>query len=203
MSSRNIRKLISVGLLVILAVIFAATTESFFNSRNIILLLRESSYVGLIALGMAFVIIGGGIDLSAGGIVCLAAVVCSRLAANSDIPAIFVFLAGIVTGMICGGINAFINNKLHLSEFVTTLATGFVYTGFALIVAYRENGRLVTQAIKNKGFLLFGGKIFGIHVMTLTWIVLMLVVLLFSTKQGLAFILMHKGPMPNRLRCPG
>ena len=187
MSSRNVRKLISVGLLVILAIIFAATTESFFNSRNIILLLRESSYVGLIALGMAFVIIGGGIDLSAGGIVCLSAVVCSRLAATNDVPAIFVILAGILTGMVCGAINALINNKLHLTEFVATLASGFVYTGLALIVAYRENGRLVTQAVKNKGFLLLGDKIFGIHIMTLTLIVLMIVlmIILYKTRFGL------------------
>ena len=69
MSNKNLRRLISIGLVVIMAVVFSLTTDSFLTTRNILQLFRESAFVGLLALGMAFVIIGGGIDLSAGGAV--------------------------------------------------------------------------------------------------------------------------------------
>ena len=150
-------------------------------------MLRESSYVGMIALGMSFVIIGGGIDLSAGGIVCLSGVICSRLGVITAIPGFVIVIACLAVGALCGSINAYIHCKMHLSTFVTTLASGFVFSGFALIVAFRESGRLVTQAITNRSFLNLSGTIINIHIMTLVWIALMAITMfiLYKTRFGL------------------
>ena len=71
MNSKTIRRLISIGLVLIMAIIFSATSSVFLSYGNIMNMLKDSAYLGLIALGMSFVIIGGGIDLSAGGVACV------------------------------------------------------------------------------------------------------------------------------------
>ena len=63
-----LRKLISVALLMLFAAFFSVTTDSFLTWRNINSILREVSVVGLLSLGVSFVIIGGGIDLSTGSV---------------------------------------------------------------------------------------------------------------------------------------
>ena len=66
MKNKTIRRLITVGLILILVLVFAFTTEYFLSMRNISQMLREAAYTGLLAVGMSFVMIGGGIDLSLG-----------------------------------------------------------------------------------------------------------------------------------------
>jgi ribose transport system permease protein len=121
---------------------------------------------------MANVIIGGGIDLSAGGIVSFVGMIVLRVALIPEVPGIVVLLVAIVLGAICGAFNAFVITKLHLSEFVTTLASGFVFAGLALMTTIRVNGRPVPQAIHNQSFLDFGGKIGDVYIITIVWIAL-------------------------------
>jgi ribose transport system permease protein len=185
MSTKNIRRLISIGLVVILAVVFAVTTESFLSTRNILQLLRESAFVGLLALGMSFVVIGGGIDLSAGGIVCVAGIVCSRLSFIPGMPGFVVLLGGILAGVVCGGINALLVTRVHLTEFVATLASGFVYSGLALLLAFRDSGgTILSKTITNKGFLSIGGKVGGVYHITIVWIILAVILFIVMTKTN-------------------
>ena len=171
MSIKNMRRLISVSLIIVLSVIFSILTDSFLSTRNIFQLLKDSAYVGLIAIGLSFVIIGGGIDLSGGGIVCLVGILVARFSFVSDnIPGIVVIFFGVICGMALGAINGFFVTKVNLSEFVTTLASGFVFSGFALIILFKEGGRLISRSLTLRSFLAFGLSFRGIYYITVVWV---------------------------------
>lgn len=184
MNTKNIRRIITLLLVLTLAVIFTLTTKSFLSARNLVELLRESSMVGIVALGVSFVIIGGGIDLSTGGIVTLCGLVCARLSFVPGIPGVVVLLGGILTGVICGGINALLVTRVHLTEFVGTLASGFVYTGLAMLIAFREGGIIQSKVITNASFTFLGGKIAGIYNIFVVWAVLMIIMMIVLTKTN-------------------
>ncbi len=193
MSEHNIRRLTSAGLVVVLCIIFGLAADSFFTPRNFVYLLRDAAYLGLLGLGASFVIIGGGVDLSGGGIICFVGVVVARCSMIPGIPGVLVLLVGALAGALCGLLNAVIVNRLRLSEFVTTLATGSVFSGLALLTTFREGGRIVTVTLKNASFLEFGKTLWGgLCWISIAWIVLLIVMqfILTSTKMGLHIVAM-------------
>ena len=182
MKIKHTRRLISVGLVVVLVLVYALTTDNFFTWRNLSLVLLDSAYVGIVALGVAFVIIAGGIDLSVGGIVCTAAIVCARVSCIEGMPGIVAMLVAVLVGCLCGVINGYIITKLHVTEFVTTLAMGFVYTGLGLMLAFRENGRIIAKYLTNESFTAFGKEIGGVYYMTIAWIIIAAIMLVVQSK---------------------
>jgi ribose transport system permease protein len=188
--NKTVRRIVSIGLVIALALFFALSTEAFLSPRNLFLLLKDSAYLGLIALGVSIVIIGGGIDLSGGGIVCVVGILTSRLT-FTGLPGIVILAGGVMLGAICGAANGFLIAALHLTEFVATLATGFVFTGMGLLFAYRSNGRisgnLVSKSITNKSFLAMGKHINGLYWITIVWIAMTVLshFVLIRTKFGL------------------
>jgi ribose transport system permease protein len=188
--SKTVRKLISVGLVVALALLFALTTEAFLSPRNILMLLKDAAYLGLIALGVSIVMVGGGIDLSGGGVVCVVGILTSRLT-FTGLPGFVVLIVGVILGGVCGVINGLLVTSVHLTEFVATLATGFVFTGMGLLFAFRSNGRisgtLVSKSITNKSFLTMGRHVGGLYYITIVWAVMTVLsyLTLTRTKFGL------------------
>ena len=176
MNSKQIRTLITVGLVILVAIVFGLTTDSFFTVRNVTNLLRDGAYIGLIAVGMCVVMISGNIDLSAGGIVCLSGIVCARLAVMG-LPMPIVVLGSVLVGVILGYVNSYLVNHLHLTPFVATLASGFVYSGLGLVFAFRDDqGRLINQMIKNPGFSMLGKSIGILYFIVIAWLIVTLVV---------------------------
>ena len=187
MNGKTIRRLISIGLVLIMAIIFSITTDKFLNFGNLMNLLKDSAYLGIIALGMSFVIIGGGVDLSAGGIACVVGILCVRMSVLG-VPGMFIVPAAILLGALCGLINSFFITRVKLTEFVATLALGFVYSGLTLVFAFREKGVITSVAVpKWSSLRLFGGNLSGVHYITITWVILgvIMFVLLTQTKFGL------------------
>ena len=169
-------------MILILSIIFGLTTDSFLSARNIMEILRVAAYTGIICIGTSFVLIGGGIDLSAGGIICFAGVICTRLACMG-IPMIPVVLIAVIVSALCGMLNGVLITRFHLNDFITTLATGYVFSGLALItIMHDESGRVVSQEIKNRGFLALGKSINGFSYIAIAWIVLTLVAWFIQTR---------------------
>jgi len=187
MSGATTRRLISIGLVLIMAVIFSLTSEVFLTFGNIMNLLKDSAYLGIIALGMSFVIIGGGVDLSAGGIACVVGIICVRLSVLG-LPGMFIVPLAVLMGVLCGFINSIFITRVKLTEFVATLALGFVYSGLTLVFAFRERGVITSVAVpKWSSLRLFGGNVRGLHYITITWVILavILFIVLTKTKLGL------------------
>lgn len=181
---KTIRKLITLGLVIAIALLFGMTTESFFTVRNITMLFRDASYVGVIALGVSFVVIGGGIDLSANGIVCFVGMVCARLGVLAGFPAPAIILVGLACGAFCGYVNGMCVTRLHLSEFITTLASGYIYGGLAVFLVFRDHGVVVSEAVTNKEFLALGKTIphTYVYIFSVVWILLAVIVYFVQTR---------------------
>ncbi len=124
-------------ILILVIIYFDLQVEGFFSGSTISLLLRIASEVGLVVLGEALVLIGGGIDLSVGGIyaICnLFALYLVHVTQMAIIPAIILTL---LLGAAMGGINGFLIGYLKLRAFLTTIATMIVFFAIFQIVQFQ------------------------------------------------------------------
>jgi ribose/xylose/arabinose/galactoside ABC-type transport system permease subunit len=129
--SRRTTLLIAV-LVVTLAALFAFAPQ-FFTLRNVVNVLVQSSTLAMLAIGMSFVMIGGGIDLSSPANMAFSAVV-GALALKAGAPAVVCALVMIVTGAAIGAFNGFAVGYLRMIPFVVTLATMTMVTGLTIWV---------------------------------------------------------------------
>ena len=110
--------------------------ENFLGSFNVLSVLRYNSMFALVALGMCFVIITGGIDLSVGSTAALGSVVAALLSPYGTMPGL---LGGLAAGLAVGACNAFIIARLNILPFITTLATMLAASGCALLLAGNQS----------------------------------------------------------------
>ena len=172
MKQSTLRKIVSAVLLLVSVIVFSFLSDSFLTWRNINSIFREVSVVGLLSLGVSFVIIGGGIDLSTGAVLGLSAMITSKFVTETLLPIPVIVMIALAVGLLAGLINGLLVIKLGLSELIATFATMFVYRGLVYILAYRERGRLITKTVTDGQFLSIGGKIGGIYYMSLIWALL-------------------------------
>jgi galactofuranose transport system permease protein len=107
--------------------------EKFATGYNLTSLTGDTAKYGLVALGMTFVIMTGGIDLSVGSVVALGGVVAVRVSEHGLVPGL---LAGIAAGAAVGVLNGFLITRLKLPPFIVTLATLLPVRGLALSLAH-------------------------------------------------------------------
>ncbi|MDP8917644.1 MAG: ABC transporter permease, partial [Pseudomonadota bacterium] len=110
--------------------------ENFLGSFNVLTVLRYNSMFALVALGMCFVIITGGIDLSVGSTAALGSVVAAMLSPYGLLPGL---LGGLLAGLAVGVINAFVITRLNILPFIATLATMLAASGCALLLAGNQS----------------------------------------------------------------
>ncbi|WP_164829254.1 ABC transporter permease [Sinorhizobium meliloti] len=110
--------------------------ENFLSQYNIQSFLRYNSMFALIALGMAFVIITGGIDLSVGGTAAMASVVAALLSPYHWAAGLF---GGIAAGFAVGALNGFTVTVMRIQPFIATLATMLAAYGTGLLLAGNQS----------------------------------------------------------------
>lgn len=153
-----------IGLLLIV-VIISIMSPNFLTLNNLLNVLRQVSINALIAFGMTFVILTGGIDLSVGSILALTGAVTAGFLASGMDPMLAMFL-GLLLGAILGAINGIIISKGNVAPFIATLATMTIYRGLTLV--YTE-GRPISGLGDSLSFQLIGkGYFFGIPVPVIT-----------------------------------
>ena len=126
-------KLVLLGALVFVFVLFNTLNSNFFTVTSIINIMVAASLVGLIAVGHTYLIIAGQNDLSSGSLAALAGVSAAILV-KSGVPFVVTVLITIVISMLVGGFNAWMVNKIKLEAFIATLVTQSVVRGFAYII---------------------------------------------------------------------
>ena len=185
-NQKAIRFFITLGLFIGVLMVFFALNSGFLSSGNMISLLRESAISGIIAVGMTFVIITGGIDLSVGSNLALTAMLCANLLRYTDTPMIVCVLLALLCGTACGLLNGLAISMLKLPDFIVTLATMNIYRGLTKMISRNDLESLSNSMIQDEGFRLLGGKLLGIYVVIWVFFALALVghVLLNHTKQG-------------------
>ncbi len=128
-----------IGVILALAglILFGALRyDNFLSPFNILSFLRYNSMFALIALGMAFVIITGGIDLSVGGTAAMASVVAALLSPYHWAAGL---LGGMAAGLAVGALNGFIITKMRIQPFIATLATMLAAYGTGLLLADNQS----------------------------------------------------------------
>ena len=155
----------NLGLVVALAVlcVVGAVTASdrFVDVDNVLTILRLAAVVGVVSIGMTFVIIGGGIDLSVGAIVALSSVWATTLATQAmaaDFHWIVMVVTAVLVGAGCGLVNGVVIAYGKLVAFIATLAMLAAARGLAEIIANRR-----TQIVQDRDFLaFFSGDVLGV-----------------------------------------
>ncbi len=117
-------------------IVGVARYEAFLTTENLSNVVRQNSMLGLVALGMTFVILGGGIDLSVGALVAVAGVVAAMLAPRGAMVAI---AGGIGTSALLGLVNGLVITKARIQPFITTLAMLIAARGAALAVTAEQS----------------------------------------------------------------
>lgn len=135
-SNLELARLGVITTVIVLLIFGALRYDNFISSYNILSFLRYNSMFMLIALGMAFVIMTGGIDLSVGGTAAMASVVAALLSPYGLLPGL---LGGLAAGAVVGCINGLIVTKLRIQPFIATLATMLGAYGTALLLSSNQS----------------------------------------------------------------
>lgn len=175
MRQENMRRLISIASLLILFGIFSVTSNGFLTLNNIISILRESSVIGIIAVGVACVIITAGIDLSTGAIVGFTGMVSAYLLYYYEVPGPIVMLVSILVGILCGCLNGFIVTVLRVPAFIATLSTQYLFRSMVFVFAIRQGGVITNKLIKDRNILILGGSINGIYLVTIVFVLFVVI----------------------------
>lgn len=147
--------------LLLVCLVLTLANEHFLTTRNLVNVLRQASINGILAIGMTYVILTRGIDLSVGSLVALAGVVSASLATTSvnaqifggPYPAGLAIIAGLAVGVLAGWVNGIVVSRFNVPAFVATLgmlsaARGLtlIYSGGRPIPALTEGYRAIGTA---------------------------------------------------------
>ncbi|MEE9573810.1 MAG: ribose ABC transporter permease [Candidatus Neomarinimicrobiota bacterium] len=157
--------------LMILIIFFWILTPHFFTVSNLFNVVQQTSINAIIAVGLTFVIISAGIDLSVGSILAFSGVVLASVL-NAGYPITLAITAGLMVGLACGFVNGLLIAYGKLPPFISTLGMMSVARGAALMYT---NGRPISGFSSEFRFLA-NGEIFSIP----TSIILMVLVYLFA-----------------------
>ncbi|AOZ91046.1 ABC transporter permease subunit [Paenibacillus crassostreae] len=171
--------------LIILIIIVTVLNPSFLDPLNILNLLRQVAINALIAFGMTFVILTGGIDLSVGSILALSSALMANLMLSGLDP-ILAIIVGCLLGGVMGMVNGLMITKGKMAPFIATLATMTIFRGLTLVYT---NGNPITGLGDSMMFQLFGrGYFLGIPVPAITMIIVFIVL----------WVVLHKTPFGRK-----
>lgn len=119
--------LVLIGMIIILAI----ASPAFMTSSNWLSILNQASLKGILAIGMTFVIVGSGIDLSIGALMSVCAMFLADILLKGGIRHLWLaILVCLISGVVCGFINGFLTAYVGLPEFLLTMGTMSIFRGF-------------------------------------------------------------------------
>ena len=120
-------------LFVVVFVVFGLLAPRFFAMQTFETILKQASYIGIVAVGMTFVILTAGIDLSVGSTMYVSAAVAGLAMQEWKAPVWLGLLICLAVGTIFGGVNAFLITKIKIVPFIATLGTMVAGKGVGLL----------------------------------------------------------------------
>lgn len=186
----------NLGLVVALLLICAAGAitagDRFASLDNTVTILRFAATIGVVSIGMTFVIIGGGIDLSVGAILALSSVWCTTFATQNmaeDVGWVVIVFAALAVGAACGLVNGLLIAYGKVVPFIATLAMLASARGLAEIISERRS-----QVMRTEGFLdFFGSEVVGVPV----------IVIIFALVSALGWVLLNRTTFGRRTLAVG
>lgn len=140
-----------------MCVVFTVLNKNFLNYSNFLTILQQMVLNGVLAVGMMFTIITGGIDLSVGCTYAITGIVVASCTVNYGMNPFLAILVGILIGAVLGAFNGFLINQLKLQPFIATLGTMSLYRGIAYVVT----GGVPVTNVPTSYRDIFNGIVFG------------------------------------------
>ncbi len=181
--------------LAILVIVGSLLSDKFFTYGNLMNLLQYSAESALIAVGMTFVILTGGIDLSVGSVVALAAVVSAN---TQSLGVVGIIILVILIGAVVGALNGVVLTRFKVEPFMATLATMAIFRAIAL---WYTNGGPIIGTVTPGFYNIANGSLFGIPLPAVYVIVIFIIgyVVLNHTPFGRHVLAVGGGEETSRL----
>lgn len=201
--------------LIILVVFFSIVKSNFLSPTTLTMVAKHVALYGILALGMTFVIITGGIDLSVGSVVGLIGMLAGGLIQEGltlkfagvtlyfSVPVIVVLM--LIVGCIIGAVNGLIITKLNVAPFIATLGTMYVCRGFANL---RSGGATFSsiagfEGLGNTGFKTLGSNIASIPAGVYVFAVLAIISVILLKKTSFGWYVLAVGGNEKSARLSG
>jgi ribose transport system permease protein len=134
-NSKATQMVLAFGALILLIIFFSILSANFLTYHNIITILLMTAVNGILAVGITFIIVSGGIDLSIGTVMTFGSVMAGVFVSMLGLPIAAGIIAAIAAGALCGFVNGFSIAKLGLPPFIATLGMLNITKGLNLIVS--------------------------------------------------------------------
>jgi inositol transport system permease protein len=184
--------------LVVLVLILFLAIPSFLTLANLVNVVRQVSINGILAVGVTFVLLTGGVDLSLGSVVALTGVLAARLAHPGQYPVVVPVLVGLLAGMACGAVNGAMIAWGKVAPFIVTLGMMTVARGLALVAS---GGRPVSDL--SSDFTWFGRDAGGVPIPVVILALIALGSFLFLRNMRLGRYIYAVGGNENAARAAG
>jgi ribose transport system permease protein len=145
-------------ILIVLMVLFSFSSPYFLTLRNLTNIITQNTYFIIVAIGLSFVMIGGGIDLSLGYQMSLVGVVTAMSMVVYHLPVGVAVLIGLLLGTLLGTINGLIVANMKIFPLIATLATGMIFQG----ISYTVSNAGTFRGYPDSFLALVNGKLLGI-----------------------------------------
>ena len=178
----NKRELVTLVGIFLIYVFFTVMNPAYLSWANFLLILQQATINGIIAVGMTFAIMTGGIDLSVGAVYGITVVAIANMTVSNWNPVV-ALLVGLLFGCAAGCLNGLLVTKLKLQPFIATLGTLDIFRGIAYVVT---NGVPVT-GVPDSYRVIFNSKLSNgiyIYVFVFLAVAIILGITLSKTKLG-------------------
>lgn len=129
------QKLLAFGSLIMLFIVFSLASPNFAKFDNIVSIMLSTAVNGVLALGVTFIIITSGIDLSIGTVMTFSSVMAGVVISYWHLPLPLGMLAALVTGAVCGLVNGLAIAHMKIPPFIATLGMMMVTKGLSLVIS--------------------------------------------------------------------
>ncbi len=152
-------------------VLFSLLTDTFLTANNLLNVGRQISFIGISGVGLALVILSGGIDISTGTMLALSGVICVKLNADMGVPLVLSIIITLMISIVCGILSGEVTARLHVPSLITTLAFQTIYKAGAFWItnAIPIYGLSDSYKFLGQGYL-FGSIPFPLVVMVVIFI---------------------------------
>jgi len=175
--------------LLVLCVVMSLASKYFLKVKNILSVMGQMSEIGIMAIGLNFVIASGGLDLSAGYICALTTVIAAVLMV-AGLPVWITVILALLCAALMGAFNGVMISRFKLPPMLLTLGTSYLFAGIAMVPS---KGSSISGL--NKAYFFFGqGKVFGVIPFQIVLYAVLLVV---------AYILLNKSSWGLRILAMG
>lgn len=158
--------------LIVAIIVFGIIAPNFLRPQALSLLVQQMAVVGALAVGQTVIILTAGIDLSIGLAMVLSSLVMVKLNHDQHVPGIIALLIGALVAIATGALNGYLVTKVRLPPFIVTLGTLSIFTAISLLYAQGQ-----TVALGPSAFLLWTGRTLSIGSVSITWGVILMLLL--------------------------